>query len=190
MLAREKGCLVDGVTANQRQSESAKRLAAESGMTDRVRFSVADATDLPCEDGTYDGGWFLESIFYMGHEAALREARRVLKPGSVLVITDFVRLDATSREFTELLWDLLATAHIRKEQYPELLRGAGFELLDLVDVTREVIHMTEIKSREIVSAHREELLQVADEDYLAFVDQVNAQFVDNAGYVFVKARAV
>jgi SAM-dependent methyltransferase len=189
MLAEARGCRVDAVTASQHQADLAIQLAAAKGLSDRVRFRVEDATALSFPDATFDGGWFFESIFHMGHAEALREARRVLKPGAILLITDFVNLPHTTPEFVALQHEVLYANHIAADCYPALLAEAGFELMELSDLTAQVIVAADVKNRQSFELHRDELLQVADADYLPFVEEVSALFSANAGYIFVKARA-
>lgn len=189
-LARRKGCAVEGVNASRYQTDKANASAAAEGLAERVRFRVADALELPFEDASFDGAWFLESIFHMGHAAALAEARRVLRPGAVLLITDFVNHQGTSEAFLELQRDILLAEHGSKEAYPDLLREAGFELLRLEDWTEPVIRRSDAKNRAAFELHEAEMLGIAEADYLPFIQEVSDLFARNAGYVFVKAKAV
>jgi ubiquinone/menaquinone biosynthesis C-methylase UbiE len=189
LLAATTGCQVDGVTASQYQADRANQRAAEQRLSERVRFRVEDATALSFAPNTFDAGWCVESIFHMGHAAALGEAHRVLKPGAHLLITDFVNLPHTSAEFMTLQDEVLYAHHITAEEYPALLDEAGFELLDLSDITSQVILAAESKNREAFQLYHDEMLQVADADYLPFVEEVAALFAANAGYIFVQARA-
>lgn len=190
MLARQRCCEIDGVNASIKQTETACRLASEAGLAESVRFTVQDATRLPFPDASFDGGWFLESIFHMGHATALAEARRVLKPGAILLIADFTNLPHTSQDFIDLQHNLLYAHHIMADEYPGLLTDAGFELLEQRDVTREVIVNSKAMNHRMMEAHQEDLMAVTDPEYLAFVAEVNDLFVANSGYVLIKARAV
>ena len=49
-------------------------------------------------DNYFDGGWFFESIFHMGHSLALKEAHRVLKPGAELLIADVVDIGTMTED--------------------------------------------------------------------------------------------
>jgi ubiquinone/menaquinone biosynthesis C-methylase UbiE len=53
------------------------------------RLAWAEAEDLPFDDATFDAAWSIGGFNYYGdHERALREMRRVTKPGGPVVIAD------------------------------------------------------------------------------------------------------
>lgn len=187
-LARSIGCIVDGVNASRYQVESAIEAAEAEGLSDRVRFHLRDAVDVPFEEGTFDGGWFFESIFHMGHLDALREAHRVLKPGAQLLITDFVNLEHTTQEFIDLQHEILLAHHPTAAEYPDMLSATGFELVELTDLTEQTVIKSDQKNREAFELYKEELLTTVDAEYLSFVRSVSDSFAENSGYIIVKAR--
>ncbi|WP_414582675.1 SAM-dependent methyltransferase [Scytonema sp. PCC 10023] len=138
-LAQATGCFVDGITISQSQYEKAQQLAAEAGLSEQTYFILGDALQMPSEDATYHGGWFFESIFHMGHRKALQEASRILKPGATLLIADLPARPTMSEEFKALCEEQSHSFVIPKEDYPELLDTAGFDLIEIEDVTDYVI---------------------------------------------------
>ncbi len=53
------------------------------------RLAWAEAEDLPFDDATFDAAWSVGGFNYYGdHERALRELRRVTKPGGPVVVAD------------------------------------------------------------------------------------------------------
>ena len=53
------------------------------------RLAWSEAEDLPFEDATFDASWSVGGFnYYSDHERALREMRRVTKPGGPVVIAD------------------------------------------------------------------------------------------------------
>jgi SAM-dependent methyltransferase len=65
---------------------------------DAIRFDVADATDLPYEDGSFGQALYLQQVVCTiedesGRRAALTEAARVLRPGG-LALFSFVCLES------------------------------------------------------------------------------------------------
>jgi len=77
-----------GVNIDFRQLEICHRLQSTSG--NAMRWQEADACDLPFGDATFDTVFCIEAMFHFSSRSEfLTEARRVLKPGGTLVVTDF-----------------------------------------------------------------------------------------------------
>ena len=89
-LAELAGCRVTGVDANESGVATAERSAADSNITNRVSFRVADANaPLPFDDGAFDALVCIDAMNHFPERAsALREWRRVLRPGGRAVFTD------------------------------------------------------------------------------------------------------
>ena len=53
------------------------------------RLALAEAECLPFDDATFDACWSIGGFtYYRDHEAALREMRRVTRPGAPVVVAD------------------------------------------------------------------------------------------------------
>jgi cyclopropane fatty-acyl-phospholipid synthase-like methyltransferase len=187
-LAKAKGCYIDGITISGQQQQNAVKKAAELGMASLLNFIHGDALNMPCADQTYDGGWFFESIFHMGHREALLEANRILKPGATLLVTDAYLLSTASEEFKERANRRVLSRFMPKDIYPGVLEETGFEAVEILDVTPYVIHPLAQKLKEACVAYRAEILKLvpaeAIDDWLwGFED-----FCANLGYLLVTAR--
>ena len=85
---------VVGIDISTERLEQARGLAAERGEgSTNVRFEEADVYALPFEDATADTGFdaaFMHAVLQHLSDplAALREVRRVLRPGAVIGISD------------------------------------------------------------------------------------------------------
>lgn len=145
--ATETGCSVSGVSDSDTQVERANEGAAAAGIAGRVGFQTADATqELPFPDAHFDVAWAIESLVHMTDRArALAHVARTLKPGGLLVATDFfthppltgARADAVDAfRGVALLGPIVSL-----DDYPALLRTTGFELREFVDLT-EHTHRT------------------------------------------------
>jgi cyclopropane fatty-acyl-phospholipid synthase-like methyltransferase len=90
-LARTTGASVSGVTISTTQVALATARAEAAGLERRATFHLADATHLPFADHSLDAAWAIESLLHISDtHAAVAETRRVLRPGSPLVISDMI----------------------------------------------------------------------------------------------------
>ncbi len=77
-----------GIDASPGAIDAARALAAERGAAN-VRFEVADVHALPFADATFDAAFCHALLQHLADPpAALREMRRVLKPGGVIGVAD------------------------------------------------------------------------------------------------------
>jgi SAM-dependent methyltransferase len=77
-----------GIDASGKSIAAARALAADRDIPN-VRFSVADIHALPFADGTFDAAFIHAVLQHLPDPlAALREVRRVMKPGAVIGIGD------------------------------------------------------------------------------------------------------
>jgi ubiquinone/menaquinone biosynthesis C-methylase UbiE len=82
-----RGARVIGVNVDARQVEEARRLKSAQN----VRYLVADACKLPVASASVDRVLAVESVFHFPSRLRfLREARRVLRPGGRIVLSDFL----------------------------------------------------------------------------------------------------
>lgn len=80
-----------GLNIDARQLEICQQLRSKS--VNSMRWHEADACDLPFEDATFDIVFCIEAMFHFGsRKQFLAEARRVLKTGGSIVLTDIVLL--------------------------------------------------------------------------------------------------
>ncbi|MFD5463357.1 SAM-dependent methyltransferase [Kitasatospora sp. NPDC127059] len=90
-LARTTGAHVTGITISTTQVQLANSRTETAGLSHLARFQYADATDLPFPDRSFDGAWAIESLLHIPDtRRALTELRRVLAPGSPLLISDMI----------------------------------------------------------------------------------------------------
>lgn len=139
----KSGAKVTAIDASPEMLAVARQKASREGV--EIDFQLASLNDgLPFDDEKYD---FVISGLMLCHipdlRQALHEFRRVLKSNGTLLITDF-HPDAVGRgwrtQFNQLdrAYLLPKLPHTRFD-YEEAVRGAGFKVLNLLDVPlREV----------------------------------------------------
>jgi cyclopropane fatty-acyl-phospholipid synthase-like methyltransferase len=190
--ARALDCRALGVTVSRAQVLRAAALARAEGLATRLAFLMADAQALPFGDAVFDGAWALESIFHVADRvAALREVRRVLRPGARLVLSDLVEtrvLDARERGVTRAL-QIASLA--RPGHYPGWLAAAGLECVETLDLSAavrrsvgETIRAADAREGELRSAYGQELYAAMR----ALLPELDALYAGKLGYLMVVAR--
>ena len=120
---------ITGVNISARQLARAKEIAPD------CRFELMDATELDFEDCSLDNIICVEAAFHFEtRERFLKEAYRCLKPGGALVLSDILMTyeaerDRPYRSEANYLEDL--------DAYRDVSRRAGFERVEINDVTKE-----------------------------------------------------
>jgi len=88
-IVRQFGATAKGITLSPKQAARANELTAQLGLADRASFQVADALNMPFQDGSFDLVWSMESGEHMPDKKQfVNELVRVCAPnGTVLVVT-------------------------------------------------------------------------------------------------------
>ncbi|MGB2926408.1 MAG: methyltransferase domain-containing protein [Limnothrix sp.] len=86
-LADKFGAKGVGITLSPVQANRATERATEQDLSTQAEFKVADALNMPFNDGEFDLVWTLESGEHMPNKRQfLQECTRVLKPGGKLLM--------------------------------------------------------------------------------------------------------
>jgi len=168
-LAREIGCRVTGVDANEAGIQAGLTLAREAKLQDKVHFQLADIrVHLPFIDGSFDAIVSMDALCHFpARRAVFDEWRRVLRPGGRILVTDPVVM--TGLVSKEELATRSSTGHF--EFCPvgvneRLLRDAGFELTLIEDVTGNEVEVSR-RWHDARQKHSAELIKLEGEETFA-----------------------
>jgi len=108
--------------------------ALKGEYSDKLRFEVADATDIPYEDASFDVVLIANALHVMPEpEKALKEIDRVLRPEGILIAPNFVEHEGT---LISSIWSgILRIAGISfehqwtREEYLAFLDKNGWEAI-------------------------------------------------------------
>jgi SAM-dependent methyltransferase len=136
-LADRFGCSVLGVDLLPLRVEVAQALTDRTGLSERITYRVADATNLPVDDGALAQVWMLDVGIHVHDKKALfAELARALRPGGIFVMHDQTGpLPPSMRPATR-------RAPFIAPSLPQLMRyveGAGLRVLRWQDSSARVV---------------------------------------------------
>ncbi|MGW1253692.1 SAM-dependent methyltransferase [Streptomyces sp. NPDC002513] len=146
-LANATGSKVTGITVSHEQVKRASARASAAGVADQVSFQYADAAALPFEENSFDAVWALESIIHMPDRVqVLREIARVIRPGGRVVLTDFFERapipDRKRSAVAKFYENWVMGPRVTIDDYPRLVREAGLRLVEVSDISEQVMRRT------------------------------------------------
>jgi SAM-dependent methyltransferase len=160
--AVETSCRVTGVDQHAKGVATGNKLAADRGLSERVRFVEHDASQrLPFTDGSFDAVTCIDSIHHFpDRRAVLAEWRRVLRPGGRILYTDPILVTGilSNEEIfarSSIGFFLFTPVGINEQ----LLEQAGFDLVRKEDATDNMATVAR-RWRETRAENREGLLRL------------------------------
>jgi ubiquinone/menaquinone biosynthesis C-methylase UbiE len=142
-LAERFGCEVVGIDYGRDSVALANTAAAEAGLTNQVRFELADAERLPFDDRSFDAV-ICECAFctFPDKTKAAAEFARVLRPGGRVGLSDLTRSGPLPAELEGLLaWVACIADAQPMNRYVEYLATAGLTV-DQLEAHDEALSQT------------------------------------------------
>lgn len=138
---------IDGLDVTWKHIEHGRRRSREAGAEDRVRFHHGTAIELPFPDCTFTHLLSIEGPEHFDtREKFLHEARRVLQPGGVIAMADFVVKNPPRNALEKLvasaarkLWQVPPANVYSGEVYRRKMDEAGFGEVELDEIGASVI---------------------------------------------------
>jgi cyclopropane fatty-acyl-phospholipid synthase-like methyltransferase len=160
-IAQAAGCQVSGIEINQVGVEVAQELAASSGLGDRVSFHLADAMEMPLDDGAVDVAVSLNVMNVFEDKVKLfTEVRRVVEPGGIWAFLSGTFDGLTKLDRAGLSRNGLVPIHYDSlGGYRAKLQTAGFRIEEITEYVADF----GVQLRRWAEAYRTHLDQIADE---------------------------
>ena len=144
-LAKKFECIAEGITLSHKQVAFARQKAIENGTQHKTNFAVADFTNMPFADESFDVVWAVESVCHADKkDDFLKEANRVLKKGGRIIVADFFRTNArTTKEGDDLLqrwgesWAVPDFEYIGR--FEQKAAAAGFNDVNVENITPNIV---------------------------------------------------
>jgi ubiquinone/menaquinone biosynthesis C-methylase UbiE len=130
-LVSRFGCRVTGIDLTPEFVAIADELTRMTGLADRAGFQVGSAAALPFADHSFDAATMLHvGMNIPDKEAAFAEAARVVRPGSLFIVYDAMRL-APGELAYPMPWARSAETSFVAEpaDYRRWLEAAGFAIV-------------------------------------------------------------
>ncbi|MBB5938705.1 SAM-dependent methyltransferase [Streptomyces zagrosensis] len=145
-LAQRSGARVTAVTVSRSQLDQCHERARAAGLGERVTFTRGNAMDLTYADATFDAAWSIDCFAHLSDRpAGLREARRVIRPGGHLLLTEFFQRGTPGAKEVAAFSQLWASPP--PTTFNTLLaevQDAGLEVLKVQNMTANMVLTSEV----------------------------------------------
>lgn len=139
--------VIEGLDVTWKHIEHARHRVRGAGVEDRVHFHHGTAVDIPFPDNSFTHVLSIEAPEHIDtRETFFCEAYRVLQPGGVIALSDFIPkrlprnpLERFVGESARRLWKVPRENVYTADVYSEKMREVGFKGVDIQEVGAAVI---------------------------------------------------
>jgi phosphoethanolamine N-methyltransferase len=138
LLAKTYGAaMVIGIDIEEPNITLATKRAVQLGLSDRVSYSLVEPGPLPFPDQSFDVVFSKDAMIHIVEKEALfRDIFRILRPGGLLLASDWLRGDdemasAEMCRYVEL--EGLSFAMASPRRYEKAMAAAGFQAIEIGD---------------------------------------------------------
>ncbi len=128
-----------GIDATANIVEQGKQRCKEEGLSDKIKFTLADVCDSGLETASADFIWGEDAWCYVvDKEKLISEAARIVKPGGTIAFTDWIEgKTGLSDTEAERFMTFMKFPNVQNlEGYTNLLKKNNCEILSAVDTGR------------------------------------------------------
>lgn len=182
-LAKELNLNIEGIDISEKQIRIARGKALAENISNKCRYAVASALDIPFADNTFDYILCQESFFHIQDKLrAVSEFQRVLKNKGLVVLEDTLLLKKIAdEEINNVFRGRLKATLIIPDDYSDLFECAGFKLKIRVNVSSHLAQ-TYHKIVEFIEKNRDILMHKTP---TAYKKMVNTNFGFDVSEKFV-----
>ena len=126
LLAETTGGTVTALDLHPHYLDTLTERAKARGLEDRIRPVQGDVAALPFPDHSFDLVWGEGIVFVLGMERALREWRRLLRPGGWLALSEAFLAEGPLPEEVRAFWERVYPQALTEEGNAALFRAAGY----------------------------------------------------------------
>jgi len=123
---------MQGIDATEKVVEQGRLRCEQEGLSDKIKFTLADVCDSNLEDNSADFVWGEDAWCYVvDKEKLISEAARIIRPGGVIAFTDWIegKTGLTDAE-TERFLTFMKFPNVQDiDGYSDLLESNGCEVI-------------------------------------------------------------
>jgi phosphoethanolamine N-methyltransferase len=170
-LARTFGARVTGIDLAEEMVAIALERAKELGLSSEVNFILGDVLDTPFAD-KFDIIWSRDALMHVpDKERLFARLYNLLDDGGRIVITDYARGKTPASPAFEEYSTKTGYHVVEPEQYGQLLEGAGFEEVQVIDATDTFVDILSRESKRLADHRADFLSSFSESDLNYLVDR-------------------